>query len=145
MEILISNRAETPAELELIKKLSQFVLTNEKAAEQAELSFSLVEPPEMKRLNKRYRNKDEATDILSFAYGDDFASDGMLGDIILCPIVIRLKAQKEQLGYREYFELLIVHGVLHLLGYGHESDSAAIVMSEREEQLLKLFAFSTDE
>ena len=145
MEILISNRAETPAELELIKKLSQFVLTNEKAAEQAELSFSLVEPPEMKRLNKRYRNKDEATDILSFAYGDDFASDGMLGDIILCPIVIRLKAQKEQLGYREYFELLIVHGVLHLLGYGHKSDSAAIVMSEREEQLLKLFAFSTDE
>ena len=136
MEILISNRAEAPADLELIKKISLFVLSNEKAADGSEISFSLVEPAEMKRLNKQYRKKDEATDVLSFAYNEDSITDGMLGDIILCPAEIRLKAQKQQLRYREYFELLIVHGVLHLLGYGHESDSAAIVMSEREEQLL---------
>ena len=140
MEILISNRQNISINLELIKNLSLFVLKEEKANIKTEISFSLVKPLEMRQLNKQYRNKDEATDILSFVFNEDKKPfNNLLGDIVLCPEEIQVRALKNQLTFDKYFQLLIVHGVLHLLGYGHESDSGAKVMSDTEEELLKKY------
>jgi len=140
MEILISNRQNISINLELIKNLSLFVLKEEKANIKTEISFSLVKPLEMRQLNKQYSNKDEATDILSFVFNEDKKPfNNLLGDIVLCPEEIQVRALKNQLTFDKYFQLLIVHGVLHLLGYGHESDSGAKVMSDTEEELLKKY------
>jgi probable rRNA maturation factor len=78
----------------------------------------------MRSLNSRYRLKNYATDVLSFSYGEEVVDSMVfLGEIIIAPEVAANQALR--LGVRPEWELrkLIVHGVLHLMGYDHESDS----------------------
>lgn len=69
----------------------------------------------MKRLNKLYRGKNYATDILSFA-----PKEGTLGELVLCLPTIRSQARRNGLGTKEELGYMLVHGVLPLLGYDHE-------------------------
>ncbi len=96
-----------------------------------ELTLSFVDDPEIRELNKSYRKKDKATDVLSFPLNET-AADGnfYLGDIVIS--VPRAKEQAAELGHplvRE-LEILAIHGFLHLLGYdhdaGHEAEEAEI-------------------
>ncbi len=91
-----------------------------------ELIVVFVNSGEMKRLNRTYRGKDYATDVLSFAGMDETA----LGELVICPPVIRANAKDSGLSERGELGYMIVHGVLHLLGYDH--------MSKRDE--VKMFA-----
>jgi len=80
------------------------------------MGFVLVSSPEMKKLNFRYRRKKKITDVLSFH------GDGMfLGDVVLCVPQIRRQARDHQLDMAEELAYLALHGVLHLLGYEHET------------------------
>jgi rRNA maturation RNase YbeY len=75
----------------------------------------------MRALNKRYRRKDRPTDVLSFPSPRDFRSrSGYLGDLAICVPVLRRQAREQ--GHAETRELrvLLVHGLLHLLGFDHE-------------------------
>ncbi len=68
-----------------------------------DLSVVLVRPARIQELNRQYRGKDKATDVLSFAYGQDS------GEVVICPA----KAEKE-------LEWILIHGILHILGFDHE-------------------------
>lgn len=92
-----------------------------------ELVVVFVDPPEMRTLNKRYRGKGYATDVLSF----ESAGEGSVGELVICPQVIRAQSKDTGLTFQEELGYMIVHGSLHLLGWDHEH-------SKREEK--KMFA-----
>lgn len=83
-----------------------------------ELVVIFVDPAEMKRLNKRYRSRHYATDVLSFE------GAGSFGELVICPQVIRAQARDTGLTFREELGYMIIHGGLHLLGYDHETSGA---------------------
>ncbi len=85
-----------------------------------ELGLIFLKPGEARRLNKTCRGRDYATDVLSFE------GDGrhMLGELVFCPEVLQRQAKEHGLAYREELGYMVIHGVLHLLGYDHESGSA---------------------
>jgi len=86
----------------------------------AEFSIVLVSDAQIKRLNKLYRNKDKPTDVLSFPIGEKVNGWLILGDIVIS--VDTAKKQAQELGYslEEELKRLLVHGLVHLLGYDHE-------------------------
>jgi probable rRNA maturation factor len=85
-----------------------------------ELSIVLVSDAQIRRLNKLYRNKDKPTDVLSFPIGEKVNGWLILGDIVIS--VDTAKRQAQELGYslEEELKRLLVHGLVHLLGYDHE-------------------------
>jgi len=98
------------------------------------VAVRLIGDPEMARLNERYRKKKGPTDVLSFPAAQDSAKPGtlrqqvqkagggFLGDIAIAPKVARRNAKFLGRGLGEELKVLILHGVLHLLGYDHETD-----------------------
>ena len=86
----------------------------------AELSIVLVSDAQIRRLNKLYRNKDKPTDVLSFPIGEKVEDWLILGDVVIS--VDTAKRQAQELGYslEEELKRLLVHGLVHLLGYDHE-------------------------
>lgn len=97
----------------------------------------------MRSLNSRYRGKDKTTDVLSFSFQEGsfpHIQPHVLGDIaISVPVAVRQALAAGHSTTRE-IELLLVHGLLHLLGYDHErSEQDARTMRRREQQLLKRF------
>jgi probable rRNA maturation factor len=100
------------------------------------LSVTFVSPGEMRALNRRYLKRDYATDVLSFSYGR-IKVDGtpFLGEIVLAPEIALQQAKRYRtLPARELGKLL-VHGILHLLGYDHETDQGQ--MNRFQERLLR--------
>ena len=85
-----------------------------------ELSIALVSDAQIKRLNKLYRNKDKPTDVLSFPIGEKVEDWLILGDVVIS--VDTAKRQAQELGHslEEELKRLLVHGLVHLLGYDHE-------------------------
>jgi len=100
-----------------------------------ELSIALVSDAQIKRLNKLYRNKDKPTDVLSFPIGEKVNGWLILGDIVIS--VDTAKRQAQELGYslEEELKRLLVHGLVHLLGYDHE------LGGEEEKKFFELEAF----
>jgi len=79
------------------------------------VDVSFVDEKEIRRLNKKYRKKDKATDVLSFAYGNE----GIMGDVLICKAVAKRNAGLFNNTYEQELERLVIHGVLHVLGYDH--------------------------
>ena len=110
--------------------------------DRAEISLTLVEPEEIKSLNAEYRNVDSVTDVLSFPQFEDkeqMPSEGelCLGDVVIC--VERAQQQAEEYGHSFEREMvyLLVHSLLHLLGYDHMDDDEKAIMREKEEHVME--------
>lgn len=125
-----------------LRRLAAEVLSQEEVAEQTELSLIITDDEALRELNRRFRGVDAPTDVLSFGAGTEehfvSAPEGppYLGDVVIS--YQRALAQAEELGQAAGSELklLVVHGILHLLGYDHQEEAAARKMREREEHIL---------
>lgn len=97
-----------------------------------EISIAFVDNEKIKELNKKFRNKNEATDVLSFPMDDE-----ILGDIIIS--VERALSQSEDYGhsFRREICYLVTHGILHLLGYDHKIEGEKEEMRKKEKRILK--------
>ncbi len=111
-----------------------------------------VDEEEMKRLNREQRGIDRVTDVLSFPaldgifqlpilaeeWGDELDEEGriFLGSIVICEKRAREQAEEYGHGYRRELLYLTVHGVLHCLGYDHETESDRAIMRQKEEEVL---------
>ena len=137
---IVSHREPEPLDLTAFERLAEFVLDREEAPVYTELSIAIVEVFEMTELNEKYRGKEGPTDVLSFECDDLCAAEPdepvTLGDVVIAPEIA--EAQAEEYGHtvEQELNLLLVHGVLHLLGYDHEADTDASVMQARERALL---------
>jgi probable rRNA maturation factor len=112
-------------------------------AQPAEITLRFVDENEGRNLNREYRGKDCATNVLSFPYGDDFRPEqtGLAGDVALCAPVLLREAHEARKRPASHCAHLIVHGVLHLQGYDHESDADARVMETLESFILMRLGF----
>jgi len=105
----------------------------------AELTIRFVDAAEGQTLNREYRGKDYATNVLTFAYneGEEIAEDEPTrADIILCTDVLQREAAEQKKSVEEHTAHLIVHGVLHAQGYDHEDDEEADEMESLETEIL---------
>jgi probable rRNA maturation factor len=110
----------------------------------AELTIRFVDAAEGQALNRDYRAKDYATNVLTFAYneGEDIANDAPTqADIILCTDVLEQEAQQQDKTLEEHAAHLVVHGVLHAQGYDHEDDEEAAEMEQLERDILEALGY----
>lgn len=106
----------------------------------AVLSLRLVGSREARQLNARFRDRDYATNVLTFAYGPAAGDAGPLGgDIVICMPVLRREARAQRKTARAHLAHLVVHGTLHAMGLDHEDDAQARVMGSRETAILRRF------
>ncbi|MGM0437234.1 MAG: rRNA maturation RNase YbeY [Bacillota bacterium] len=100
--------------------------------ENGNVSLALVNNEKIRELNKKFRNKDEATDVLSFPMDEE-----IWGDIIIS--TDKIIEQAKEYGHSKQRELayLYTHGILHLLGYDHKTSSKKKIMREKEEKILE--------
>jgi probable rRNA maturation factor len=103
---------------------------------QAELSLALVTDPEIHTLNRQYRGKDKPTDVLSFPLADEL-QPFLLGDVVISVETAARQAQRRDHSLREELQTLLIHGILHLLGYDHEVSRPEAVRMRRKEREVK--------
>jgi len=99
----------------------------------AEITLRFVGAAEGRRLNRDYRGRDYATDVLTFDYAD---APAIHADIVLCVPVIRREAREQNKKYRDHLAHLVVHGVLHAHGYDHDRAARARRMESLEVEIL---------
>ena len=93
--------------------------------------------------NTKYRHINKATNVLSFPHEDEFDDDeNQLGDLLMCPDIINQEAAEHNLSPVAHWAHITVHGLLHLLGYDHESDSDAELMESEEIRILAQLGYS---
>lgn len=102
----------------------------------AELNIRFVDAEEGQTLNREYRGKDYATNVLTFAYSEDEESEVTHADIILCTDVLQREAAEQKKTLESHAAHLVVHGVLHAQGYDHENDEEAAEMEQLEIEIL---------
>lgn len=102
----------------------------------AELTLRIVDAEEGQELNRDYRGKDYATNVLTFAYTEDSDAEVTQADIILCTDVLEKEAKEQKKTVLEHAQHLVVHGVLHAQGYDHETDEEAEEMEALEIEIL---------
>jgi probable rRNA maturation factor len=111
----------------------------------AELTIRFVDAAEGRVLNRDFRDKDYATNVLTFAYneGDELPDDAPTqADIILCTDVLQAEAKEQKKTDEEHAAHLIVHGVLHAQGYDHLDDEEADEMEALEIEILATLGFA---
>ncbi len=133
MQIDISDRQDDVAiDKKRIKKISERVLVAEGRKDRVELSIAFVDKGVIRELNGKYRGIDRDTDVLSFPMEEE----DMLGDVVICPEVAVRNAEKAGRPADKEIELLVVHGMLHILGYDHEDRQKKDEMWARQAELL---------
>jgi probable rRNA maturation factor len=145
-------------DLEAMVALASAVLEAEGIREPAEVALLFVDEATIAEHNLRFMKKQGPTDVLSFPIEDEFIPSGrfpdsgtpgpgmndeadeepplLLGDVLICPSVAERNAAEHGLELDDVISLLVVHGLLHLLGWDHQIDAEAERMEARERQLL---------
>jgi rRNA maturation RNase YbeY len=101
------------------------------------IEVSVVGQARMRQLNREARGKDKPTDVLSFELPPSFRTQGLIGSIVICLPVLKAQAKAQRHAAATELEVLVVHGLLHLLGYDHErGPRAARVMAGLERKLI---------
>ena len=103
----------------------------------AEITVRFVGREEGQNLNRDYRGKDSATNVLSFVY----THTPVCGDLVLCAPVVAQEAQQQHKSMLAHYAHLVVHGVLHLQGFDHETEREAQIMEARERAIVMRLGF----
>ena len=128
--------------------LGEFIALRRPAAcENVSASLSFLDEPGMRALNKRYRGVDESTDVLSFPLWEEngvFSPPAdwpelPLGDVVVSLSYVRRNAEISKVDYNDEITLVIVHGVLHLVGYDHDTEEREREMWREQETLARRY------
>jgi len=137
MEVIISNNSGIALDVGFFQELAENILSFEKIGTDAELSVVLVDKDEIQNLNAKYRRINTPTDVLSFPQSqDDFEGPCLLGDVVISPQVAEDQAVKYQHSFEKEMVILLIHGILHLIGFDHEESEEKEEMQKREEEIL---------
>ena len=142
MKIELTNLANVNCEEDSLIAVADFSMQSLGLHPDCELSISMVDEEEMSALHVRWMDEPGATDVLSFPMDElrpnsATSGPGMLGDIVLCPDFAKEQAVKAGHSLQSELELLTVHGVLHLVGFDHRTDTEKKVMFDLQEKYLR--------
>ena len=135
------NDGEPPSP-DLIQTWVEAVLSGQR--DEAELTVRIVDTDEIQQLNNTYRHKDKSTNVLSFPFEQPEGIDELplLGDVVICASVVESEAIQQAKPSDAHWAHMVVHGVLHLLGYDHIEDQEAEEMESLEIQVLEKLGVS---
>ena len=120
------------------------------------ISITLTTPDNIHKINKKYRNVDRATDVLSFPMFEkeeidnkiakhDFEHEDVLGDIVISIEQVEKQAKEYVHSFEREFAYMLVHGFYHLMGYDHIQEEDKVVMRAKEEKVLEKLEIRRDE
>lgn len=158
-------QTDEPIDLDAAVRLARHVLEGERFGADAELTLVFVDEPTIAEYHERFLDERGPTDVMAFPMDDDLPAGGrspdnsergpgsasdaesdppaILGDVMVCPAFAAREAQARGVPVAGEIELLIVHGVLHLLNYDHHEPSEEAVMYARQNELLGSFRAGT--
>lgn len=122
---------------DLIVKAVNTTLLVEKISRSIEVSIALVDDDYIRKLNKNYRSMDVPTDVLSFVMRETIEDLELLGDIVISLERAKEQAAEYNHSFKREIGYLVVHGMLHLLGYDHETEQGKAIMRQKEEEVLR--------
>lgn len=131
MKIEINNQADYRIDLKLARKVISAFYRVYKINKNQEISLAFVSDAEIKKINNTYRGLNQVTDVLSFA------GDGDLGEIIIDYDQVKRQASNFKNSGREELIFILVHGLLHLIGYGDRTEKQRLEMIEIGEEFIK--------
>jgi probable rRNA maturation factor len=132
-----------PVDIDQLRRLADHVLTDQQVPEAMELAVLCIDAQAMAELNHRHMGKTGPTDVLAFPIdlpGEPVPGEpALLGDVVLCPEVAETQAREHDHPAQSELELLLVHGILHLLGHDHGEPDERTRMFTLTERLLSEF------
>ncbi|HEX2732039.1 MAG TPA: rRNA maturation RNase YbeY [Polyangiaceae bacterium] len=144
MPALVSRNAPASPEVpsRQVKKIAERML-RELKIESAELSILLTDDATIRELNREHRDKDKATDVLAFPLMDpddeslNTLDGGALGDVVISLDTALLQANQRGVDLIDEVRALLAHGLLHLLGYDHQTDAEELEMNQAADKLVR--------
>ena len=125
----VNNKTGIEVDKKFVRKVALAALKS-KGARNKEISVVFLERDEIRQLNKQYRKLDKATDVLSFGEG---ANSDFLGEIAISPDVVRKRFSEN---FDNAVACVLIHGILHLMGYDHAISKERKIMREEENRIL---------
>ena len=148
MTVFLADEQSEPLQPGPFVALSELVLREEGMPSDAELAIIFVDVAQITEYNTRFMGRRGPTDVLAFPLEDlepgaplvgrPGGPPPALGDVFICPEVVRANADAAGVPFEDEMALIVVHGILHLLGYDHGNDAEAAVMEARERRLLSI-------
>ncbi len=148
MIVKIKNKTRKKINISKLKEIAEYVLKEEIKSpgrvfkrflkkispDKIKLNLYLVSEKEIVDLNKKFFNSDELTDVISFSLieGEEIIGDGLLGEGFICVDVAEENAKEYGNTFEEELGLLVIHSVLHILGYEHKSKNSKMRRLERK-------------
>jgi len=139
MELILDVQNEYGFEVPSNKELEHWIRTTLNHSDQfikADLCVRIVDESESAHLNETYRKKQGATNVLTFPYRDHTEEHQLHGDIVVCAPVVTAEAADHKKTTQAHWTHMIVHSILHLLGYDHTNDADADAMESLEVKIL---------
>jgi probable rRNA maturation factor len=132
VKIQVINRTKNKIDVDKIVELSNNILSEENLLEKnSYINIVITDDEEMTEYNKKFRNKDGPTDVLSFEYG---LNEETIGDIVISYETVARQAPEYNNSIETELYLMIIHGILHLLGYDHEkNEKEAKIMFDKQD------------
>ena len=147
MSVFMADEQTMSVNIASLRKLATSVLEAEGCPADSEVSVMLVGDSEMADYNKRFLDRQGPTDVISLPIEElapgrppratPAGPPPMLGDVIIAPAYVRNQAESLGVDFQDEVALMVVHGLLHLLGYSHAGDEDAERMEQRERQILE--------
>jgi probable rRNA maturation factor len=146
VNVLFADEQDQPIVIDELLLLAELVLEDQDLDEETGVALVLIDEEQMTELNEAHMGKEGPTDVLSFPI--ETATPGSppkratggppieLGDVFIAPSVVRRNAERHGAPFEDELALMVVHGLLHLLGWDHEDETDAIRMERRERELL---------
>jgi len=147
VNIFLADEQDEPLSTEPLRRLAELVLTEESLDDDTEVTLLFVDDDVIADYNKRFMGRSGPTDVLAFPL--EPAAPGTppkrmqggppvnLGDVVIAPAYVTRSAEERGVDVENELGLMVVHGILHLLGWDHQDDSQAEDMERREAELLK--------
>lgn len=139
MGLVITSQKESPIEEDLKIKFNDafLLICNEEQIKQCSINVRIMDDKEMQELNKKFRGKDASTNVLSFT-NEDISKPitGNLGDIAISYEFVKNESEELDVDFDDHMIHMLIHGVYHILGFDHESNTMAEVMENKEIKLL---------
>jgi probable rRNA maturation factor len=148
VNVFLADEQDDPLDSEPLRRLAEMVLREEQFPIDTEVTLLFVGEEQIATYNERFMQRHGATDVLAFPV--EHLKPGVvpdrrpggpplnIGDVVIAPSIVRAQAEAAGVPFDEELSLLVVHGLLHLLGYDHQDDADADQMEDRERQLLAL-------
>ncbi|WP_343182422.1 rRNA maturation RNase YbeY [Buchnera aphidicola] len=114
---------------------------NQTIKKKYQITIRIVDQSEIQKINYTYRKKNYPTNILSFSYNHQSYNNNIIGDLVICAKVVYEEALNQKKKLENYWAHIVIHGLLHLLGYTHYTNYQTQIMQKKEIEIMKKLGY----